>query len=84
MKIARFWDNMREVAVTEGDKVAAQIKFGFSVNSYGIGDLVQCIEDIAEEQIDKLVSEYADLYELSPGTRAGGELHQNIIYQARL
>ena len=46
MKIARFGDNMREVAVTEGDKVEAQIKFGLSVNSYGVGDIVKVINEV--------------------------------------
>ena len=51
----RFGDNMREVAVTEGDKVAAQIKFGFSVNGYGVGDLVQCVKDASDKEVDAAV-----------------------------
>ena len=58
LKVARFGDNMREVAVTEGDKVEAQIKFGVSVNGYGIGDLVKVINDVPEFKIINLVEEY--------------------------
>jgi L-arabinose isomerase len=65
-KFVRFGDNMRYVAVTEGDKVEAEIKFGYSVNTYGIGDLVKTISETTDKQIDKLVEEYADLYELAP------------------
>jgi L-arabinose isomerase len=65
MKVARFGDNMREVAVTEGDKVAAQIKFGYAVNGYGVGDLVACIAEVKEKQIDALVKEYNDSYRLN-------------------
>ena len=84
MKIARFGDNMREVAVTEGDKVEAQIKFGVSVNSYGIGDIVKIIDSISDAEVDKLVREYDDLYTISPEGRAGGEYHENVRYQARI
>jgi L-arabinose isomerase len=62
MRIARFGDNMRDVAVTEGDKVAAQIQFGYSVYGYGVGDLVKSMETIQDPSIDKLVSEYNDLH----------------------
>ena len=64
-KIARFGDNMREVAVTEGDKVEAQIKLGYSVNGFGVGDLVKFVEKVADTEIDKLVREYLDMYEVS-------------------
>jgi L-arabinose isomerase len=67
MKICRFGDNMREVAVTEGDKVAAQKEFGMSVNGYGVGDLVSVIDDVTDSQIDKLVSEYKDQYQFIVG-----------------
>jgi L-arabinose isomerase len=59
-KFARFGDNMRNVAVTEGDKVEAEIKFGYSVNTYGIGDLVKVINETTDHQVDLLVEEYAD------------------------
>jgi L-arabinose isomerase len=65
MKIARFGDNMREVAVTEGDKVEAQAKFGYSVNGYGVGDLVHIINNVSDADIDKMVAQYKDEYKLS-------------------
>lgn len=65
LKLARFGDNMREVAVTEGDKVEAQIKFGWSVNGYGVGDLVESIKNIGEDAVDQLMAEYASLYEIT-------------------
>jgi L-arabinose isomerase len=55
-KFVRFEDNMREVAVTEGDKVSAEAKFGFSVDGYGIGDLVQYVDKVSDEAIAKLVT----------------------------
>ena len=57
---------MRQVAVTEGDKVEAEIKFGYSVNAYGIGDLVKVINETTDAEIDKLVQEYEDSYKLLP------------------
>lgn len=73
MKIARFGDNMRNVAVTEGDKVEAQIRLGYAVSGYGIGDLVDRIAKISEPEIDKLVAEYDEAYEVAPSLRAGGD-----------
>ena len=64
MKVARFGDNMREVAVTEGDKVEAQKKFGYSVNGYGVGDLVAMIEKATSSQIDKMMAEYKSDYKM--------------------
>ena len=61
-KFCRFGDNMREVAVTEGDKVAAQMQFGYSVNGYGIGDLVKSVNEVTESQADALVAEYQASY----------------------
>ena len=62
MKIARFGDNMREVAVTEGNKVSAQMQFGYAVNGYGVGELVNFVNQVDDAQIDNLVSEYRDQY----------------------
>ena len=56
MKVARFGDNMREVAVTEGDKVEAQIKFGMSVYGYGVGDLVKIVNEVSDKDIDALLN----------------------------
>lgn len=84
LKIARFGDNMREVAVTEGDKVEAQIQFGLSVNGYGIGDLVKVVNEVADKEIDELVKEYLTIYKVTDEGKTGGKYHQNIRYQARL
>lgn len=62
MKVARIGDNMREVAVTEGNKVSAQIQFGYSVNGYGVGDVVKYIDSVSEKDIDALVEEYQNTY----------------------
>jgi L-arabinose isomerase len=71
-KVARFGDNMREVAVTEGDKVAAQIQLGFSVNGYGVGDLVRFVERVAAADVERLLQEYEGRYTLAAPLRAGG------------
>ena len=84
LKVARFGDNMREVAVTEGDKVEAQIKFGMSVNGYGVGDLVKLVNEVQDKDIDKLVKEYQDLFQVADAGKSGGASYQNVRYQARL
>ena len=63
-RIARFGDNMREVAVTEGDKVEAQIKLGFSVSGYGVGDLVAKVKEITDAESNALVKKYKEQYEV--------------------
>jgi L-arabinose isomerase len=65
MKICRWGDNMREVAVTEGDKVEAQKQFGMSINGYGVGDLVAVVEKVTDADIDKLIAEYKDQYKFN-------------------
>ncbi len=85
-RFARFGDNMRQVAVTEGDKVGAEMRFGFSVNGFGIGDLVARISDLGinDRQIDDLCSEYADRYRLAPELRPRGARHNALRYSARI
>ncbi|HWA10676.1 MAG TPA: L-arabinose isomerase [Opitutaceae bacterium] len=83
-KFARFGDNMRQVAVTEGDKVSAEIKFGFSVNGYGLGDLVKHVEAATDARINKLCAEYEETYAVAPDLRAGGARHEALRYGARL
>jgi L-arabinose isomerase len=85
-KFARFGDNMRQVAVTEGDKVAAELRFGYAVNGYGIGDLVAKISDIGihDQHIDELCAEYQDLYRVAPELRRGGTRHESLRYGARI
>ncbi|MEI7901741.1 MAG: L-arabinose isomerase, partial [bacterium] len=84
IKIARFGDNMREVAVTEGDKVEAQIQFGLAVNSYGVGDIAKIINAVKEPAIDTLVHEYEETYRIAAAGRKTGALRQNVRYQARI
>lgn len=83
-RIARFGDNMREVAVTEGDKVEAQLRLGYSVNGYGIGDLVRVINDISDAEIDRLITEYREQYEVVPTLLPGGDRHQSLRDGARI
>jgi L-arabinose isomerase len=83
-KFCRFGDNMREVAVTEGDKVSAQIKFGFAVNGYGVGDLVKVIKKISEKEIDALVKTYEAAYEISADLKKGGKRAKSVREAARI
>jgi L-arabinose isomerase len=75
LKIARFGDNMREVAVTEGDKVEAQARFGYSVNGFGVGDLACSVNRASDAEIDRLVAEYDERYRVTEALRAKGERH---------
>ena len=73
-KVARIGDNMRQVAVTEGDKVEAQMRFGFSVNGYGIGDVVKFLNEVTDAEVEKLVKEYGELYEMDKEVRESQSL----------
>lgn len=84
LKVARFGDNMREVAVTEGDKVEAQMTFGWSVSYYGIGDLVERINDISNDEVNALFNEYNELYDLAPEAQRAGSVRESIMEQARI
>ncbi|GII52166.1 L-arabinose isomerase [Planotetraspora thailandica] len=84
LKLARFGDNMRDVAVTEGDKVEAQLKFGVSVNTYGVNDLVEAVDAAADADVTALVKEYEELYQVAPELRAGGDRHDSLRYAARI
>jgi L-arabinose isomerase len=75
---------MRDVAVTEGDKVEAQLRFGVSVNTYGVNDLVEAVEASADSEVTALVKEYEDGYVVAPELRAGGERHDSLRYAARI
>ncbi|RFM25999.1 L-arabinose isomerase [Deminuibacter soli] len=83
-RFARIGDNMRYVAVTEGDKVEAEIQFGYSVNTYGIGDLVNIIDTISDKAVDNLVEEYAGTYTLAPALHKGNNKHQHLRDAARI
>ncbi len=84
LKIARFGDNMREVAVTEGDKVEAQIKFGWSINGYGIGDLIEVLNDVSDQSANVLLKEYEEKYDIAPEGLTEGPVRDAIRYQAKL
>ncbi|MCV5647854.1 hypothetical protein OFN55_34560, partial [Escherichia coli] len=66
LKVARFGDNMRQVAVTEGNKVSAQIQFGYEVNAYGLGELSDVVNSISDADVNHQLDEYASVYEMSP------------------
>lgn len=83
-KIARFGDNMRDVAVTEGDKVQAQIQFGYDVYGYGVGDLVKAVNEASEAEIQQMMQAYLDEYEVAPALRPGGERNTSLREGARI
>ncbi|RPD46736.1 L-arabinose isomerase [Paracnuella aquatica] len=83
-RFVRFGDNMRFVAVTEGDKVEAEMKFGYSVNYHGIGDLVQVINAVSDGDLDALVEEYATTYNLADKLKKGGEQHSSLRDAAKI
>lgn len=83
-RFCRFGDNMRQVAVTDGDKVEAEIKFGYSVNGYGIGDLVKVINGVGDAEINALVDEYQTNYTMSKSLAKGGEKHQALRDTAKI
>jgi len=83
-KFCRFGDNMRQVAVTEGDKVASEMKFGFATNGYGVGDLVAKMDAVSNKSIDALVADYADQYAVAKELRKGGARHDSLRYSARI
>ena len=77
LKVMRFGDNMREVAVTEGDKVEAQIKLGWQVNTWPVGKLVETMEAVTEEEIDAKMENYRQAYDMAT------EDMDTVRYQAR-
>lgn len=83
-KFVRFGDNMRNVGVTEGDKVEAEIKFGFSVNTFGVGDLVKRINDVSDKDADQLCKEYADTYLLTEELKKGKSAYNSLREAARI
>jgi L-arabinose isomerase len=83
-KFVRFGDNMRYVAVTDGDKVEAEYKFGYSVNTYGIGDLVSVINAVSDKAIDELVTEYRDTYTVASSLLKGNQQHQSLRDAAKI
>jgi L-arabinose isomerase len=84
LSVARFGDNMREVAVTEGDKVEAQVRLGVSVNGYGVGVLRDAVDATSDAEVDRLVTAYEDAYELAPELRADGARRASLRDAARI
>ncbi|GAA1882402.1 L-arabinose isomerase [Asanoa iriomotensis] len=84
LKLTRFGDNMRDVAVTEGDKVEAQLRVGVSVSTWGVNDLVAAVDAVPDKAVDALVAEYLDVFEIAEDLRPGGDRHESVRYQARI
>jgi L-arabinose isomerase len=83
-RLARFGDNMRDVAVTEGDKVEAELRFGASVNTYGVNDLVARVDAVSPAEVDDLVQTYLDVYDVADELTPKGERHESLRYGARI
>lgn len=83
-KFVRFGDNMRNVAVTDGDKVAAETQFGFSVNTYAVGDLVAVIGQVGAQEIDDLLGEYERSYDMADNVKIGGDKRESLKEAARI
>ncbi|MEI4781547.1 L-arabinose isomerase [Streptococcus pasteurianus] len=83
IKVARFGDNMRNVAVTDGDKIEAQIQFGWTVDYFGIGDLVEVIDQVTDEEVDALFAEYKDLYDFDYGDYDAETWESHVKEQAK-
>lgn len=84
LKVARIGDNMREVSVTDGDKIEAQLRFGFSVNGYDSSDVVKHIKNLKQEDVDVLVKEYETAYEVDEKLQNGGEKRESLIDAAKI
>ena len=84
MKLARFGDNMRYVAVTEGDKTEAELRFGVQVNTWPVNELAEAVDAATDAQIDALVTEYEQLYEVAPELRVGAARHESLRYGAAI
>ena len=78
LKLARFGDNMRYVAVTEGDKTEAELRFGVQVNTWGVNELVEAVDAASDADVDALVAEYLESYDVAPELRPDGDRHQSL------
>lgn len=83
LRLVRFGDNMRNVAVTEGDKTEAEIRLGVSVNTWGVNDLADAVGEVTDGDVDRLVTEYEELYDVGAELRRGGERHSSLRDGAR-
>jgi L-arabinose isomerase len=84
MRLARFGDNMRGVAVTEGDKTEAEIRFGVSVNTWGVNELVERVDAATDAEVDELIAVYLESYDVVPELRPGADRHESLRYGARI
>jgi L-arabinose isomerase len=84
LRVARFGDNMRDVAVTEGDKVEAQLRLGFSVNGYGVSELAARVSDVDDASVTTLAKEYEETYRVATELRRGGDRHESLRDAARI
>ncbi|MFD1506445.1 L-arabinose isomerase [Georgenia yuyongxinii] len=84
LRLARFGDNMRDVAVTEGDKTEAEIRLGVSVNTWGVNDLVAAVDAASDAEVDELVAQYDQQYDVAAELRPGGARHESLRYGARI
>lgn len=84
LRVARFGDNMRGVAVTEGDKVEAEAHFGASIDTYGVNDLVEAVERVRPVEVDKLISEYEHTYRVAGELLRGGDRHRSLRHGAQI
>jgi L-arabinose isomerase len=83
-KFVRFGDNMRQVAVTEGDKVEAELKFGYSVNTHGVGDLVAVVNSVKDKEIDELIEVYNKEYKVAASLKKNGKQHASLRTAAKI
>jgi L-arabinose isomerase len=84
LNLVRFGDNMRNVAVTEGDKTEAELRLGVAVNTWGVNDLVAAVDSATEADVDVVIAEYLDLYDVAPELRPDGDRHGSLRYGARI
>lgn len=84
LKVARFGDNMRFVAVTDGDKVAAQLKLGMSIEQLGVNALAEAVEQVSAQEAEKLCEFYEVQYDVVPELQVGGKRHESLVYGAKI
>ena len=84
LRLARFGDTMRDVAVTEGDRTEAQWRWGVTVNGYAVTDLADAVHASLDSEVDRVVAEYEEGYDVAPELRRGGERHESLRYAARI
>lgn len=83
-KMIRFGDNMNCVAVTDGNKVLAEKQLGWTIDTVGVADLAEVVEQVTEVEIDALIAEYSEIYDFADNCKPGAEFHDNVRYQAKI